>query len=45
MRPFSTRKQGDILPLPRGAEMIILIGSGTWIRTRDPLINSQLLYR
>ena len=21
------------------------VGSDTWIRTRDPLINSQLLYR
>ena len=25
--------------------LVILIGSGTWIRTTDPLINSQLLYR
>ncbi len=24
---------------------ILGIGSGTWIRTTDPLINSQLLYR
>ena len=23
----------------------VICGSDTWIRTRDPLINSQLLYR